>query len=225
MRLLLVEDDLLLGDGLCAGLNHYGFQVDWVRSVAAALSALATDTYAGLVLDLGLPDGDGTAVLDAARNGKAGTGGNSAVPVLLLTARDAKEDKLRAFAAGADDYVVKPVDLDELAARLRALIRRSHGRAVPRIVAGRVAFDPEARQAYLDEAPVDLSGRELAILELLLERLGRVVSRPQLEAALYRWGEGVESNAIEVHIHHLRKKLGTDFIQTRRGLGYLVEKP
>lgn len=222
MRLLLVEDDLLLGDGLCVGLGHYGFQVDWVRGVAAARAALATDAYAVLVLDLGLPDGDGVAVLEAAR---ADGGRNGTVPVLLLTARDAKEDKLRAFSAGADDYVVKPVDLDELAARLHALIRRSHGRAVPRIVAGRVAFDPEARQAYLDDAPVELSGRELAILELLLASLGRVVSRPQLEAALYRWGEGVESNAIEVHIHHLRKKLGADFIQTRRGLGYLVDKP
>lgn len=218
MRVLLVEDDALLGDGLQAGLRHLGFNADWVRDGAAAQAALATDDYAAVVLDLGLPRLPGMDLLKRLR------GGGNPVPVLILTARDATRDKLAGLDSGADDYVVKPVDIEELAARLRALIRRSGGRAMPRLICGAVQFDPAARRAWLAGGPVDLSARELAILETLMENAGRVISRGQLEAAIYGWGEGAESNAIEVHIHHLRRKLGADFIKTMRGVGYLVRK-
>jgi two-component system response regulator QseB len=147
----------------------------------------------------------------------------SKVPVLILTARDAKSDKLSGFAAGADDYVVKPVDVEELAARLHALIRRSAGEAQARLACGRVELDPQARRVWRDGEPVDVSAREFAILEKLMAGAGRIVSKAQLEAAIYGWGEGVESNAVEVHIHHLRRKLGHDFIRTLRGIGYLVD--
>lgn len=218
MRVLLVEDDALLGDGLQAGLRHLGFTPDWVRDGVAAQSALATDEYAAVVLDLGLPRLSGMDLLRRLR-----AAGN-AVPVLILTARDATRDKLSGLDGGADDYVVKPVDLEELAARLRALIRRSGGRAMPRVICGEVEFDPAARRAWRAGEPVELSARELAILETLMENAGRVISRGQLEAAIYGWGEGAESNAVEVHIHHLRRKLGAELIKTIRGVGYLIQK-
>ncbi|HEY6897019.1 MAG TPA: response regulator transcription factor [Rhodocyclaceae bacterium] len=217
MRILIVEDDALLGDGLQAGLRQLGFQPDWVRDGELARHALGSERYEAVVLDLGLPRLDGVSLLQRLR------GEGDAVPVLVLTARDAKADKLGGFEAGADDYLVKPVDLDELAARLRALIRRSHGRAEALIRVGAVEFDPAARRVKLDGKGVELSARELAILETLMSHAGRVVSRAQLESAIYGWEEGVESNAVEVHIHHLRKKLGSDFIRNLRGIGYVVE--
>ena len=218
MRILIVEDDALLGDGLQAGLTHLGFAPDWVRDGDQALQALQTEEYAAAVLDLGLPRRDGLSVLKDLR----ASGRN--VPVLILTARDAKQDKLTGFDCGADDYLVKPVDLDELAARLRALTRRAAGRASTALRIGNLEFDPAARRAHLNGAAVELSAREMAILETLMENAGRVVSRAQLEAAIYGWGEGVESNAVEVHIHHLRRKLGCELIKTLRGVGYLVER-
>jgi two-component system, OmpR family, response regulator len=217
MRILIVEDDPHLGDGLRSALRSLGFAPDWLREAAPARHALKHEEYAAVVLDLGLPGEDGVSLLEGLRRQ------GSKVPVLILTARDAKDDKLSGFAAGADDYVVKPVDVEELAARLHALIRRSAGQAQPRLVCGRVELDPQARRVWRDGEPLDVSAREFAILEKLMTGAGRIVSKAQLEAAIYGWGEGVESNAVEVHIHHLRRKLGHDFIRTLRGIGYLVD--
>jgi DNA-binding response OmpR family regulator len=218
MRILLAEDDELLGEGLAAGLRHFGFTVDWMRDGACAAAALDTEDYAALVLDLGLPRMDGLAVLERLRARR------NDVPVLVLTARDTRHDKVLGLDTGADDYVVKPVDLEELAARLRALIRRRGGRVAPRLVCGRIELDPAARQVTLAGAPVELSAREFAILELLMDNAGRILSRAQLESAIYGFAEGAESNAVEVHIHHLRRKLGADAIRTLRGVGYTMEK-
>ncbi|MCU0810813.1 MAG: winged helix-turn-helix domain-containing protein [Thiobacillaceae bacterium] len=217
MRILLVEDDELLGDGLAAGLRHCGYNVDWLRDGEQARSALATEDYAALVLDLGLPRVDGMSLLRGLR-----AAGN-AIPVLILTARDSTWDKVGGLDGGADDYLVKPVDLDELAARLRALTRRASGQSTPLLQANEVELDPAARRVRLRGEPVELSAREFAILEQLMRNAGRMISRAQLESALYGWGEGVESNAVEVHIHHLRRKLGADLIRTVRGVGYLLE--
>jgi DNA-binding response OmpR family regulator len=217
MRILLVEDDELLGDGLAAGLRHCGYNVDWLRDGEQARSALATEDYAALVLDLGLPRVDGMSLLRGLR-----AAGN-AIPVLILTARDSTWDKVGGLDGGADDYLVKPVDLDELAARLRALTRRASGQSTPLLQAREVELDPAARRVRLRGEPVELSAREFTILELLMRNAGRMISRAQLESALYGWGEGVESNAVEVHIHHLRRKLGADLIRTVRGVGYLLE--
>ncbi len=217
MRILLVEDDELLGDGLQAGLRHCGFQVDWLRDGLAARTALDNEEYAAVVLDLGLPRLDGMALLRGLR------GAGKTVPVLVLTARDALADKVAGLDGGADDYLVKPLDLDELAARLRALMRRSGGQATPLLHAGAVELDPAARRVRLDGKSIDLSAREFAVLELLMRNAGRVMSRGQLEAALYGWDEGVESNVMEVLVHHLRRKLGADLIRTVRGVGYLLE--
>lgn len=219
MRILLVEDDALLGDGTCKSLGHLGFTVDWLQDGKQALAALAGESYDAIVLDLGLPHRDGFALLQAAREKGLRT------PVLILTARDARPDKLKGFSLGADDYVVKPVDMEELAARLRALIRRAAGRATPRIRLGEVEIDPDTRQAWLAGKPVELSAKEFAVLELLMQNAGRVLTRAQLEQSVYGWGDGADSNTIEVFIHHLRKKLGSDFIQTLRGIGYTVGRP
>lgn len=218
MRVLLVEDDPLLGDGLRTGLAQAGFTVDWVETGEQAEAALATDEFALMVLDLGLPRLSGMELLRRSRQrGKA-------LPVLILTARDTTQDKVIGLDSGADDYLVKPVDLDELAARIRALIRRAGGRATPVLEHGSLRVDPAARSVTLNGAPVELSAREFSLLQMLLESCGRVLTRAQLEQALYGWGEGVESNAVEVHIHHLRRKLGTELIKTLRGVGYVVEK-
>jgi len=219
MRLLLVEDDSLLGDGIRVGLSQEGFAVDWTRDGQAAKLALETESYALMVLDLGLPGLSGESVLKWLR----GTGND--MPVLILTARDTVADRVRGLDAGADDYLVKPFDLDELAARLRALLRRAGGRSVPVISHGLLRLDPAAHAVTRDGNQVDLSPREFAILQNLLENTGRVQSREQLEQSLYGWGEEVESNAVEVHIHHLRKKLGAELIRTIRGVGYMVDKP
>lgn len=218
MRILLVEDDRLLGDGVKAGLGAAGFTVDWVRDGEAALAAVAAEGFAAIVLDLGLPRRDGLSVLSALR-----AAGN-AVPVLVLTARDQVADKVRCLDLGADDYVVKPFDLDELAARLRALARRARGRAEASLRHGEVVLDPAARSVTLRGEPVVLTGREFDLLQMLLEAAGRVLTRRVLDEQLYAWGEAVGSNALEVHIHHLRKKLGADLIRTVRGVGYMVDE-
>ncbi|MHB0982473.1 MAG: response regulator [Thiobacillus sp.] len=217
MRILLVEDDELLGDGLAAGLRHCGYNVDWLRDGESARAALATEDYAALVLDLGLPRLDGMAVLRLLR-----AEGN-AIPVLILTARDTTWDKVSGLDSGADDYLVKPVDLDELAARLRALTRRGSGTRAPLLKFRDVELDPAARRVRVLGQPVEISAREFVILEMLMRNVGKVISRAQLESALYGWGEGAESNVVEVHIHHLRRKLGADLIRTVRGVGYLMD--
>lgn len=216
MRILLAEDDPLLGDGLRAGLRQLGFLVDWVRDGEAAERELRLQPYSAAVLDLGLPLKDGMQVLAEAR--RAGI----TMPVLVLTARDALPDRIRGLDVGADDYVIKPVDLHELAARLRALVRRSHGQPQETLTAQDVTLDPAARSVEQGGASVPLSGREFDLLHALMLGAGRVLSREQLEQHLYSWGQEVESNAIEVHIHHLRRKLGSSLIQTVRGVGYLL---
>ncbi|MBL8330493.1 MAG: response regulator [Rubrivivax sp.] len=218
MRILLAEDDPLLGDGLRAGLRQLGFQVDWVRDGEAALRELAAQPYAAAVLDLGLPRRDGLEVLSQAR--RAGL----SLPVLVLTARDAVPDRIQGLDRGADDYVVKPVDLHELAARLRALIRRSHGQPVERLQAHAITLDPAARRVTRDGQEVSLSTREFDLLQALMLSMGRVLTRDFLEQHLYSWGQEVDSNAVEVHIHHLRRKLGSDLIRTIRGVGYVMPR-
>jgi two-component system OmpR family response regulator/two-component system response regulator QseB len=219
MRILLAEDDPMLGDGLRAGLRQLGFQVDWVRDGVAAERELVSGDYAAAVLDLGLPLKDGLDVLQALRARKIAT------PVLVLTARDAVPDRIRGLNLGADDYVVKPVDLHELGARLRSLVRRSHGQMQDTLRCGSLLLEPSARQVSLDGEVVQLSTREFDLLHVLMINAGRVMSREQLEQKLYSWGYEVDSNAIEVHIHHLRRKLSADLIQTVRGVGYTVLRP
>jgi DNA-binding response OmpR family regulator len=218
MRLLLAEDDTLLGDGLRVGLRQAGFQVDWVRDGAAAERELRAQPYAAVVLDLGLPRMDGLDVLARVRAAGVNT------PVLVLTARDAVPDRVRGLDVGADDYVVKPVDLDELAARLRALVRRAHGLTQETLRQGELELDPATRTLQRAGAAVTLSTREFDLLHALMLAGGRVLSREQLEQSLYAWGQEVDSNAVEVHIHHLRRKIGTDAIQTVRGVGYAIAR-
>ncbi|MEO8137850.1 MAG: winged helix-turn-helix domain-containing protein [Betaproteobacteria bacterium] len=218
MRILLVEDDPLLGDGLRAGLRQFGFQVDWVRDGVAAERELRAEPYAAAVLDLGLPLKDGVDVLAAVR--RAGI----TLPVLVLTARDAVPERIRGLDAGADDYVIKPVDLHELAARLRALVRRAHGQPQECLTADDVVLDPAARSVHRAGTAVPLSTREFDVLHALMLNVGRVLSREQLEQQIYSWGEEVESNAVEVHVHHLRRKLGAALIQTVRGVGYMLPR-
>ncbi len=216
MRILLAEDDAMLGDGLRAGLRQLGFQVDWVRDGVAAERELVSGDYAVAVLDLGLPLKDGLDVLQSVRRRKITT------PVLVLTARDTVQERIRGLDLGADDYVIKPVDLHELGARLRSLVRRSHGQMQDVLRCGGVQLDQAARQVSLHGEAVPLSTREFDLLYALMLNAGRVMSREQLEQQLYSWGYEVESNAIEVHIHHLRRKLQADVIQTVRGVGYTV---
>jgi DNA-binding response OmpR family regulator len=218
MRILLAEDDTLLGDGLRAGLRQAGFLVDWVRDGAAAERELRAQPYAAAVLDLGLPLMDGMDVLASVR--RAGV----TLPVLVLTARDAVPDRIKGLDSGADDYVVKPIDLDELAARLRALVRRAHGQPQEVLQVQDVQLDPAARTVQRAGQPVALSTREFDLLQAVVLTAGRVLSREQLEQHLYSWGQEVDSNAVEVHVHHLRKKLGAALIQTVRGVGYLLPK-
>ena len=216
MHILLAEDDPLLGDGLRAGLRQLGFQVDWVRNGEAAERELRAQPYAAAVLDLGLPLMDGMEVLAAVR--RAGV----TLPVLVLTARDAVPDRIRGLDVGADDDVVKPVDLHELAARLRALIRRAHGQPQECLTVQDVVLDPAARSVRQAGEPVMLSTREFDLLHAFMLNADRVLSREQLEQHLYSWGQEVESNAVEVHIHNLRRKLGAALIQTVRGVGYIL---
>lgn len=218
MRILLAEDDTLLGDGLRAGLHQQGFQVDWVRDGQAAERELRAQPYAAAILDLGLPLKDGLAVLAEVRRAKV------MLPILILTARDTVPDRVKGLDVGADDYVVKPVDLQELAARLRALVRRAHGQPQERLQIQDITLDPAARQVQQADKAVALSAREFDLLHALMLNADRVLSREQLEQHLYSWGQEVDSNAIEVHIHHLRRKLGGSLIQTVRGVGYMLAR-
>lgn len=218
MRVLLAEDDELLGTAICRGLDQADYTVDWLRDGSQVASALETEEPDLLVLDLGLPRKSGLEVLRELRQRGSG------LPVLILTARDSVESRIEGLDAGADDYLVKPFDLGELKARLRAIARRRSGRAAPLVEHDGLVFDPAARSVMLDGKSIALPARAIAILEALLERPGIPLSRERLEQTLYGWGEGVESNAVEVHIHHLRKKLGKETIKTIRGLGYMIPK-
>jgi DNA-binding response OmpR family regulator len=226
MRLLLVEDDRMIGESLRGALRLEGHAVDWVRDAASAQATLSSERFDLVLLDLGLPltaapgaetqVGGGLDVLRAMRSRQ------DATPVIVLTARDGPGDKVAGLDAGADDYLVKPFDLDELSARIRAVMRRHSGRAEPALAFGGVTLDPATRQVTRDGVPVLLSAREFAVLEALMQRPGALLSRAQLEDRLYGWGEEIESNAVSVYIHQLRRKLGAEFIQNVRGVGYFV---
>jgi two-component system OmpR family response regulator/two-component system response regulator QseB len=218
MRILVVEDDALLGDALQAGLKQAAYAVDWVRDGMQADHALASESYAAVVLDLGLPRLSGLEVLQRLRQR------HSTLPVLILTARDTVEDRIQGLDQGADDYLVKPFDLGELSARLRALIRRANGHVTPLLQVGGVELDPAGHCVTYQGEMVELSSREFTVLQALMLNAGRVLSRVQLEDKLYAWGQEVESNTVEVHIHHLRRKLYPSLIETIRGVGYLIPR-
>jgi len=218
VHVLVVEDDELLGDALQAGLRERGFVVDWVRDGIAADTALRGGEFGAVVLDLGLPRRDGLGVLRALR-ARA-----SHIPVLILTARDAVEDRVTGLDSGADDYVVKPVAIAELAARLRALIRRAHGHGSEALTVGSLTLDPQARRVSFRGSDVDLNAREFDLLHELMLNAGRVLTREQIESRLYDCTQGLESNAIEVFVHHLRRKLAPEVIRTIRGVGYLLPR-
>ena len=218
MRLLLVEDDAMIGEAVLQVLRAEHYAVDWVRDGVMADEALKSEQYDLVLLDLGLPKRDGLDVLRTLRQRRA------TVPVLVATARDGVADRIAGLDAGADDYVLKPYDIDELLARIRALLRRSAGRGEPVFEHKGVSLNPATREATLDSQPVSLSAREWAVLEALIARPGALLSRAQLEEKLFSWKDDISSNAVEVYIHGVRKKLGNDFIQTVRGLGYVVPK-
>jgi len=217
MRLLLVEDDAILGDGLKAGLTLEGYAVDWLTDGAQADEALKLNHYDLIVLDLNLPRMDGMSVLKALRRRKDST------PVLVLTARDGVAERVAGLDNGADDFVTKPFDLAEICARLRALARRHDGHSLPLLEHKGVTIDPAAHQVYFQDKPVELSQKEYEVLSYLMGHIGQVISRARLEESLYAWGSEVESNAVEVHIHHLRKKLDSNLIRTLRGVGYIID--
>jgi two-component system OmpR family response regulator len=218
MRLLLVEDDTMIGEAVLDALRAAHYAVDWVRDGPMADTALCSESYDLVLLDLGLPKRDGLEVLRALR------ARHQTMPVLIATARDAVGNRIAGLDAGADDYLLKPFDTDELLARIRALLRRSAGRGEPVFEHRGVTLNPATREATVNGQPVSLSAREWAVLEPLLARPGTVLSRTQLEEKLYGWKDDISSNAVEVYVHGLRKKLGTDIIQTVRGLGYLVPR-
>ena len=216
MRVLVIEDDLLLGDAIQAGLRQAGYAVDWMKDGVAADQALSTEPYVAAVLDLGLPRMSGLEVLQRLRNR------NSPIPVLILTAMDTVEDRIKGLDAGADDYLVKPFDMGELSARLRALVRRASGKVASALQVAGVELDAAAHQVFYQHQSIELPAKEFAVLHALMLNVGRVLSRAQIEEQLYAWGEEVESNAVEVHIHHLRRKLFPELIETIRGVGYLI---
>ncbi len=218
MRVLVVEDDALLGDGIEAGLRQQGFSVDWVRDGVAAAHAIEAEPYAAVVLDLGLPRRSGLEVLKELRLAR------NPVPVLILTARDTVGDRIAGLDAGADDYLIKPFDLGELSARLRALIRRAGGSPTAVLCVGSLSLDPAGRTVSFRDEPKQLSAREFDLLQVFMLNAGRVLTREQLVSSLYAWGEEIESNAIDVHLHHLRKKLAPEIVQTLRGVGYILPK-
>jgi two-component system, OmpR family, response regulator QseB len=218
MRALLVEDDQLLGDGLRAGLDNKGYTVDWLKDGEDAENALLKESFDAVILDLGLPRRTGLDIIKAIR----GKGVNT--PILVLTARDEIEQRISALDSGADDYLTKPFDLNELAARLRALVRRTSGRAEPTINYGQLSLDPASHMVYRRGRQINVSPKEFALLHKLLENMGRVLSREQLAQTLYGWDNEIDSNAVEVHIHNLRKKLGIKIIRTIRGVGYMIDR-
>ncbi|MDB5854734.1 MAG: response regulator transcription factor [Herminiimonas sp.] len=218
MRLLLIEDDRMIGESVRKGLRQDGFTVDWVQDGRSGETALLEGVHDLLLLDLGLPGKEGIEVLKTLR--KKG----NMIPVLILTARDALADRVGGLSAGADDYLIKPFDFEELAARIHAILRRKSGRTETLMRHGPVTLDPASRHVTLNGNPVNLSAREFALLEALLDRPGTVLSVPQLEEKIYGWNEEVGSNAVEVHIHALRKKLGADLIRNVRGVGYVIHK-
>ncbi|MGR9071625.1 MAG: response regulator [Gammaproteobacteria bacterium] len=218
MRVLLVEDDEILGDGIQAGLTMEGYAVDWLTNGKLADEALRTNSYEIVVLDLGLPGMDGLDILKRLRKR------NDQTPVLILTARDTIPERVLGLDCGADDFVVKPCDLSEICARLRALVRRQSGRSIPKHVHKGIMLDPASHRVTYKEKPVELSQKEFEILNFLLENKGKVISRPRLEETLYSWNSEIESNAVEVHIHHLRKKLDSKYIRTVRGVGYIIDE-
>ena len=219
MRVLLVEDDELLGDGIRTGLRHYGHTIDWVKDGKAANDVLSTafESFDIVVLDLGLPRMSGLEVLKSIREK------NIATPVLILTARETVDDRVKGLDAGADDYLAKPFDLDELCARMRALQRRSKSRAQPVLTFGNITLDPASHVVKQDDEQVMISRREFVLLQKLIENAGRVISRDQLNQTLYGWGESIDSNALEVHVHNLRKRFGSHLIRTVRGVGYMAD--
>jgi two-component system OmpR family response regulator/two-component system response regulator QseB len=219
MRVLLVEDDRMIGESIRTALRQDGSAVDWVRDGRSAETALGTEQFDLVLLDLGLPQRDGIEILRAMRSRHDQT------PVIVLTARDALPDRVTGLDAGADDYLVKPFELEELAARIRAVTRRRSGRAEPGIQIDQIRLDPSMRQVTRAGEPVVLSAREYAVLEALMMRPGAILSRAQLEDRLYGWGDAIESNAVSVYIHQLRRKLGADFIRNVRGVGYYVGRP
>lgn len=220
MRVFLIEDDELLGDGICSGLQQYGHTVDWVKDGSKANEILAGnyEDFDIIVLDLGLPKMSGMDVLRNLRNR------NIPTPVVILTARDTVDDRVKGLDTGADDYLTKPFDIEELCARMRALQRRSKSRTKPVIIYDDIIIDPASHVVTKSGEAVMLSRREFALLQKLLENAGRVISRETLNQALYGWGENIDSNALEVHIHNLRKRFGVDLIRTIRGVGYMVER-
>lgn len=218
MRVLLVEDDELLGDAIRAGLTQYGYTVDWVKDGQSALQVILSENFDTVVLDLEIPKRSGLEVLTAIR------AKNITTPVLILTARELVDDRIKGLDAGADDYMVKPFDLGELCARIRALQRRTASRAEPTISYKNITLDPASHLVFVDGEMVPISRREFALLQKLLENVGRVITREHLSQALYGWGDDIDSNALEVHIHNLRKKFGTQLIRTIRGVGYMVAK-
>jgi DNA-binding response OmpR family regulator len=222
MRVLLVEDDALLGDAIQAGLKQSGYAVDWMKDGVSAEQALATEPYAAVVLDLGLPRLSGLEVLRRLRSHNVQK--NIHTAVLILTAMDTVDDRIKGLDAGADDYLVKPFDMGELAARLRALIRRASAQPEPLLQIAGVQLDPAAHRVLYQDKPVELSAREFSLLHALMINAGKVLSRAQLEEQLYAWGDEIESNAVEVHIHHLRRKLFPALVQTVRGIGYLMPR-
>jgi two-component system response regulator QseB len=218
MRLLLVEDDVMIGEGVRQGLREDGFTLDWVREGNAAERALRTNVYDGVLLDLGLPKKDGLEVLRSLRRR------GERIPVLVITARDSVSNRIEGLDTGADDYITKPFDLDELAARVRAVLRRHSGRAESLIQVGALALNAATHEATFEGRVLPLSPNEFALLEVFAGRPGIVFSRAQLEEKLYGWGQEVESNTVEVYIHNLRKKLGQGFIKNIRGVGYTIPK-
>lgn len=217
MRILLVEDDHMIGEALSLSLRDASFAVDWVRDGATAIDAARDQHYDMLLLDLGLPERDGTEVIRAIRQR------GDAVPILIVTARDAVEDRIAGLDGGADDYIVKPFETGELLARMRAVVRRKGGQGAPLLTNGTISLDPATREASIEgREPILLSAREFSLLQALLVRPGAILSRAELEDRIYGWGEEVESNAVEYLIHMIRRKLGVDTIRNVRGAGWLV---
>ena len=218
MRLLLVEDDELLGDAVKTGLSQLDYVVDWLKDGEAARSALKTESFELIILDLGLPKLSGLNLLQSLRSN-----GNT-TPIIILTARESVESRVKGLDCGADDYIIKPFDLNELSARIRALVRRSQGRAETTIQYRNVTLDPASHSVMVDNVVINVPRREFALLQKLLENSGNVLSREQLMQSVYGWDEDVDSNTLEVHIHNLRKKLNADYIRTIRGIGYMIDK-